>query len=113
MSISSTQVSGVMIWLHIECLHKLFLRVVNFFFKCNKIQGKILFKFTGDYGKIQMIEVSSQKRRHTGQCSGFIVSVELACHTLQVLHMGEFFNLGVLMTPLVRVMVEVLFHWYY
>lgn len=103
-----------MIWLHIECLHKLFfLSVNNFSLNVHKIQGKILFKFTGDYGKIQMTELSSQKRRHTGQCSGFIVSVELACRTLQVLHMDEFSNLGVLMTSLVRIMVEVLFHWYY
>lgn len=55
--------------------------------------------FTGDYGKIQMTGVSSQKRRHTGQYSGVIVSVELACHTLQVLHMDEFSNLGVLNDP--------------
>lgn len=103
-----------MIWLHIECLHKFFfLRFNNFSLNVHKIQGKILFKFTGDYGKIQMTGVSSQKRRHTGQCSGVIVFVELACNTLHVVHTDEFSNLGVLMTFLVRVMVEVLSHWYY
>lgn len=46
-------VSGVMIWLYIECLHKFFLRFNNFSLNVPKIQGKFVFTFTGDYGKIQ------------------------------------------------------------